>query len=226
MLLTIFTILIMLALGYAYLREGVFTAFTMCCNVLIAGLVAFNFWEPLADLLEGPFSSTFLRGYEDALCLFVLFCLTLGALRTVTNALANREMGIHPIIHRAGGVLFGLLTGYLASGFLLCALQTLPWHERFMFFDPTYEEGSGGLRRVLPADRVWLAMMLRAGAYPFANDVDPRASDTTSPYDRYYTFDKHATFEYRYARYRRYGDGREPVEYHHELDQELHGPTQ
>jgi len=52
MLLTVLTILVTLAVGYAYMREGLFTAFCMCCNVLIAGLLAFNFFEPLAELLE------------------------------------------------------------------------------------------------------------------------------------------------------------------------------
>ena len=40
MLLTVLTILVTLAVGYAYMREGLFTAFCMCCNVLIAGLLA------------------------------------------------------------------------------------------------------------------------------------------------------------------------------------------
>src|SRR5262249_57124072 len=134
-------------------------------------------------------------------------------------------MNVPPLLHRGGGVVFGMITGYLVSGFLLCVLQTLPWHERFMFFDPTYEQGAG-LRRVLPADRVWLAMMFRAGAYAFANYEDPVNIDPNSPYERFYTFDKYGTFEYRYARYRRYGDDRDPVVYMHEVDQQLHGPIQ
>jgi hypothetical protein len=224
MLLPVLTILIMLGVGYAYLREGVFTAFTMCCNVLIAGLVSFNFYEPLADLLDSSFESSFLHGYEDGLCMLALFCVTLGGLRTATNALANVQMSLPPLLQRGGGVLFGLLTGYLTVGFMLCALQTLPWHENFMFFDPSYENNVG-LRRVLPPDRVWLAMMFRAGAYSFANEQDPQAK-TDTIYDRFYTFDKYGTFEYRYARYRRYGDSREPIVYQHELDQELRGPGQ
>ena len=218
--------LITLALGYAYMREGLFTAFTMCCNVILAGLVAFNFWEPLADLLDPTFSGNVLHGYEDAFCMLALFCITLAALRTVTNALANTQISLPVLLDRGGGVLFGMLTGYLATGFLLCAFQTLPWNENFMFFDPSYEPGGGGIRRVLPADRVWLAMMFRAGAFSFANAEDSLAKDQNSNYDRFYTFDKYGTFEYRYARYRRYGNGRDPVVYGHEMDQELRGPRE
>jgi hypothetical protein len=223
MLLTIITILVSLALGYAYLREGLFTAFTMCCNLIISGLVAFNFWEPLADMLDSPLSNSVLHGYEDIFCLLALFCVTLGALRTVTNMLANAQITLPPLVDRGGGVLFGIITGYLATGFLMCAFQTMPWHENFMFFDPSYDSSSG-LRRVMPPDRVWLAMMFRAGAYPFSNKQDSATKDPESYYDQFYTFDKSGTFEYRYARFRRYGDTRDPVVYQHELDQDLRGP--
>src|SRR6266852_4062581 len=64
MLLGFLTIAITLALAYAYYREGLFTAFTMFCNVFLGGLIAFNFWEPLAALLEPILAGTFLRGYE------------------------------------------------------------------------------------------------------------------------------------------------------------------
>src|SRR6202040_4123473 len=111
-----------------------------------AGLVAFNFFEPLAELLEGGLASTPLHGYEDAFCLLILFCITLGALRTVTNILANAQISLPQALQRGGGVVFGMLTGYLVMGFLLCAFQTMPWHENFMYFDPTYDS-SNMLRR-------------------------------------------------------------------------------
>jgi uncharacterized membrane protein required for colicin V production len=222
-MLAFFTVLIMLAVAYAYLREGLFTAAVMCCNVFLAGLVAFNFWEPLADLLEPLLAGTILHGLEDALCLVGLFCVTLGALRTVTNLLSRTQIQFPEVLQRMGGVVFGLLTGYLVAGFLVCMLQTLPWHENFMSFDPLYEAGGeSAARHILPPDRVWLAMMYRAGAYAFANNEDPRGAASSSLYDRYMTFDKYGSFELRYARFRRYGDSREPSPYLGEFDQEIH----
>lgn len=224
MLLGFLTVLIMLAVAYAYWREGIFTACVMFVNVFFAGLVAFNFWEPLADLLDEQFQGTFLKGYEDSLCLVGLFAVTLGALRTVTNALARTEIRFVPWLRQAGGALFGLATGYVLSGFLLCVLQTLPWHQNFMFFEP-YEPDQMGLRRLLPPDRVWLAMMHRAGAYGFAAAEDPQPPDTDDrgdPFVRYLTFDKYGTFELRYLRYRRYSDERDSLEYDGIFDLQLH----
>ena len=167
-MLAFFTIVIMLAVGYAFMVEGLFTACTMCINVLLAGLIAFNFFEPLARLLEDQVVGTFLEGYGDAVCIVLIFSLALFGLRTVTNQLANIEIDFPQIPQRLGGAIFGMATGYLISGMLLTTFQTLPFHVNFLGFNPEYEEGMM-VRRVLPPDRVWLALMHRAGSYAFAN---------------------------------------------------------
>ena len=191
MLLGVLTVFIMLAVTYAFWQEGVLTAFTMLCNVILAGVVAFNLWEPLADLLDPLLAGSFLHGYEDSVCLVLLFSLTLGLLRLATNNLANRLVEYHPVLQQGGSVLCGLLTGYLASGFLLCVLQTLPWNRHFMGFESKVDPEAAGakIRRVMPPDRVWLAMMHRAGLAPLSQ---------ASP-----TFDADGSFEERYWRYRR-----------------------
>ena len=202
------TIFMMLGVGYAYLREGLLTAFAMLCNVLLAGFITFNFWEPLADILAPAFSGMFLAGYEDFICMMGLFAVTLGVLRTATNVLANVLVQFPLTIQRTGGFLVGMLVGYLAWGFLVCAFQTMPWHQNFLGFDYEYRSGSEGtLRRFLPPDRVWLALMQRGGAYTFSNQEDERRSrDSTSLTDRFKTFDQDGAFEYNYWRYRRLND--------------------
>ncbi len=207
-----FTVLIMAIVAYAHTREGVFTAFLMTCNVCLSGLVAFGYWEPLADQLEGALGQTFLHGFEDVMCLMLLFSVTFLVLRWLTNLLAPTHMIYHPVILQGGGAFFGLVTGYLVSGFLVCMIQTLPLSETFSGFDISKERESL-FSRGLPPDRVFLGGLRRAGAYAFTfrkngwyqNDdwnEDP-AADSGSIYDRYYTFDKYGTFELRYARYRR-----------------------
>jgi hypothetical protein len=224
-LLGLITILIMLGLAFVYLREGLFTAFLMSVNVVLAGLVAFNFWEPLANLLGQALAASFLAGCEDFFCLLFLFCAALGLLRTITNALANAEIAFPDLLQRGGGAFFGMVTGYLASGILVCVLQTLPWHENFLGFDPHQDaEAPSVLRRLLPSDRAWLALLFRAGAYPFANRQESGAAVDATRYDRFYTFDRHGTFEARYARYRRHASGQEPAVYQHEFDKEVHSP--
>jgi hypothetical protein len=207
-MLSFLTILLMVALGYAFLVEGIFTACLMCCNVFFAGLIAFNFWEPIANQLDTLFARSFMEGYEDWLTLVLLFALSLALLRTITNTLDNTLIEFDEYMQRIGGAIFGVVTGYLVSGFLICVLQTLPWHENFMNFDPILNANEGPLARLFPPDRVWLALMHRAGEVPLSAGDDQ-------------TFDKFGTFELRYGRFRRFGESRPAYPYGGEFEREL-----
>jgi hypothetical protein len=201
-----FTILVMLGVAYAYLREGLLTAFAMLINVLIAGTIAFNFFEPLASMMEPTLSNTFFAGYEDFVCLIAIFSIVLGLLRTVINTISASMVQYPAPLQRPGGAVVGLVVGYFTCGFLICALQTLPWHQNFMNFEWELKGGPEPIRRFLPPDRVWLAFMHRSGAYHFANEEDPKGKESNSTYDKYKTFDPDGVFELNYARYRRYND--------------------
>ncbi len=219
MLLVVLTFAIALAVAYAHLREGLMTGFTMTVNVLIAGVVTFSFWEPIADQLEPLFKDSFLAGTEDAICMVFLFALSLGLLRVATNSLAPKEPEFPATVQRVGGAFFGLISGYLVAGFLVCLLQTLPWAEDFMGFE--YRVGperpaKAALPRPFPPDRVWLSLMQSLSTHAFATDDEP--------------FDKGGTYELRYGRYRRdqkvdKGGATQyqpPAPYGGELDKELH----
>jgi hypothetical protein len=186
------TVLVMiLVMIYALLRWGVLRAFCACCNVLAAGVVAFNFFEPAAASLDPKLEGTSLHGCEDAVCLVALFGATFGLLYLLMWALARKRPAYHPGLQYGGAAVFGLLAGYLLSGFLLCALDTLPLGPYLPGFQANIDPDARGvrLRRVLPPDRAWLALMHRAGLGPFAR--------------RGPTFDADGSFEFRYQRLRR-----------------------
>jgi hypothetical protein len=120
-------------------------------------------------------------------------------------------MDYNPVFTQFGGAFVGLIVGYLVSGFLICVLQTLPWHENFLDFEPRRRD-EHQWRRYLPPDRVWLALMRHAGASPFSNRALPEP-ESDSLYDTYDTFDRDGAFEVNYLRHRRYNDNRPPVPY-------------
>jgi hypothetical protein len=216
-MITVFTIVIILIVGYAQLREGLFTACTVLVNVVLAGLVAFGLFEPFAAWLEPNLSGNFLANTEDFLALILLFCVAFVLLRSLTNYLAPEMIAFDGNV-QFGGAAIGLLSGYLLAGFLICAMETLPLHENFLDFQPR-QTGDTGPRSVFPPDRVWLALMRHAGAH--ALSWEESDSGAESDYDRFNTFDKNASFEVRYLRYRRHNDSRGPAEYKHEFDREL-----
>ncbi len=191
MLLGFFTFIIMLAGVYAFWRQGVLPAFAMTVNILLAGLIAFNFFEPIAEQLDSMLADSFLHGYEDSICLVALFSATLAFLRWASNELIHTIIHYNPILQQGGAVLFGLLAGYLVAGFLTCVAQTLPANEHFLQLDPLVKVDSSGKisHRILPADRVWLALMHRASKAAFDWEET--------------TFDPDGSFELRYAHERR-----------------------
>ncbi|MFL5241115.1 MAG: CvpA family protein [Gemmataceae bacterium] len=193
-MLAFLTVAIMGITGFVYFREGLLTAFAMFCNVFLSGLLAFCFWEPLADVLDPLLAKNALHGYEDFLALFLLFSVPLLIFRWLTNVLAPHAVEFYTGLQEGGGAFFGLAMGYLLSGFLVCMLQTLPWHQEFMGFNAEYSPSQTGaaLRRVLPPDRVWLGLMNRASLVIFSTAGKG--------------FDNHGSFELRYSRYRRYND--------------------
>ena len=203
MALGIFTVIVMGICAYAYWREGPLTAFAMCVNVILAGLLAFNFWEPIADQLESVFEGSFAEGTEDGLALMLIFLPVLALLRWITNSIASTHMEYPPILYRAGAVVFGLLTGYLLSGFLVCVLQTLPLQQNFLTFEVAEPGKSHPLRRLMPPDLVWLAMMHRVS--------DDKRLGGDEP------FDKNCNFELRYQRHRRFDESGNPLQWRGEL---------
>ncbi len=194
MILGFFTFIIMLAGVYAFWRQGVLPAFAMAVNILLAGLVAFNFFEPIAAQLESMLADSFLQGYEDSFCLVALFSLTLAFLRWASNELIHTIILYNPILQQGGAVLFGLLAGYLVAGFLSCVARTLPADEHFLQMEPRVKVDSSGKisHSIFPPDRVWLALMHRASRAAFDWDET--------------TFDPDGSFELRYA-HERHGVG-------------------
>jgi uncharacterized membrane protein required for colicin V production len=200
-MLLVAVLLVMLACGYSQYRNGLFSSCAMLIMVFLAGVTAFGFFEPIADILEPYFQGSALSGAEDMLALTALFAVTLFALRFLSNFL-NPEMIEHQgALQHFGAAGVGLITGYFVAGFLLCAVQTLPLDERFMGFEPR-SPGEPAHRMLYPGDRVWLAMMRHAGASPLAWQ-DEQSPTSDASVDRYFTFDRNATFELRYTRYRR-----------------------
>src|SRR5439155_5072332 len=96
-MLVIATLVIMLAAAYAQYRNGLFTSIAMLMMVLLSGLTAFGFWEPLADVLDMAAQQNLkaLAGTEDMVVLAVLFGVTFGMLRLAYSYLAPEMIDQH-----------------------------------------------------------------------------------------------------------------------------------
>jgi hypothetical protein len=185
----VLTLIVIIVVVLMMINEGLLTAITTCVNVVLAGMVSFSFYEPLAAYLET--SLTFMADYVDAVAMAGLFMLAMGLLRMITNQLGNEEAEMSALFQQVMTGLVSAVTGYLMAGFLTVMLSTMPVTETFMGHDPAaHPEKLEGLQHVVPPDRVWLGLMHGLGAGPFSQD-DWR------------TFDPDGTWPMRHARQRR-----------------------
>src|SRR5580693_10378972 len=70
---------------YGLTSEGLWGAALMFFNVLFSAMIAFNFYETVADLID---STGIPWGFSDTLSMLGLFCISLGMFRMTTETIA------------------------------------------------------------------------------------------------------------------------------------------
>jgi hypothetical protein len=133
--------------------EGAWSAGFTFVSVLLAGLLAMNFFEPLANYLEAAIAgSPEWAARWDVISLVGLFALFVFLLRFLTEYLAPTFMPVQPMVHEVGRWGFGVLTGYVSMAVLLTALHTAPLPREFLGFAPERKNLLG----IVAPDRQWL----------------------------------------------------------------------
>lgn len=146
---------------YCISTEGAWGAANAFLCVLIAALMAMNYFEPLADFLEARIGYHY-KNYTDVVALLGLFIgLTFG-LRLGSESLAPLYIRLPAIVDQLGKWAFGALTGYLTMAFLLMALHTAPLPREFLGFKPERKNFLG-----MAPDRQWLGFVQHVTEKPF-----------------------------------------------------------
>ena len=177
---------------YFVANEGLWGAAQTFLCVLLAGLIAMNYFEPLAGFLDG-IAPTY-KSYMDIIALAGLFIGLVFSLRMGSEHLSPVYIGLPSTLDQLGKWLFGAATGYLTMAFLLAALHTAPFPREFMGFKPERNNFFG-----MAPDRQWLGFVQYVTEKPFVGtifqDVETkqliskafdgryeRLGDKTSPY--------------------------------------------
>jgi hypothetical protein len=201
----VFAFLIIL-MTYALSAEGLWGAALMFFNVLFGGLIAFNFYEPLARLID---STGVGWGFSDALSLLSIFCVSVMLLRMTTETLAPAMVRFPVPIYHAGRLFFALATSLVSMAILILAFHTAPVHKRiFGAIDYKYKPPFG-----LGLDHQWLGFFQYTTGEVFAR----YGSGTRDPYNTYgksgnqripvRVFDPRATWLLDHQVARPYGEG-------------------
>jgi hypothetical protein len=130
--------------------EGVWGAVLTCLSVVLGGLLAMNFFEPMAAVMERSIPGW--GNYWDIVCLIGLFIGFVTAFRVATDRISPTFTQTASAFQEAGRWGAGFLTGYVTMAFLLTALHTAPLPREFLGFAPERKN----FFSVTAPDRQWL----------------------------------------------------------------------
>jgi hypothetical protein len=157
-------IILFLALGvtYALISEGLWGSALMFFNVLFAGMIAFNFYEPLAKLLD---STGINWGFSDTLCMLGVFCVALVVLRMTTETIAPAMVRFPTAVYHGGRIVFALAGGAVTVAIIVLAFHAAPVHKKiFSAVDHTSKPPFG-----MGLDHMWLAFFQYETGQIFSN---------------------------------------------------------
>lgn len=149
-------LLLAILVGVAYLvaAEGPQGAAVTFLAVLFSGLVAMNFFEPLAIFLTSNFMGSLEWQHRwDIIAFLGLFAAGVTAIRMLGDKLFPTYAEVDNLFYEASRWGLGLATGYISMAIILTSLHMAPLPREFMGFAP---EANNFLSIAAP-DRQWLA---------------------------------------------------------------------
>ena len=153
-------IVVLIIIGCAvfqYFKGTIVRAFATIVVAIIAGLVAFGFFEALANVFisrGGDSKFISLVPWAQTLSFILLYVLIFAILQTGLTFLTRQPVDLGVLPERIGRVICGILLGLLVSGFLLTAFQMAPLPVGYPYkrFDPVKLEADSPNRVLFNAD--------------------------------------------------------------------------
>lgn len=153
-MLTLLLCLIFVIVAAARWFQGLWSNAIALINVLLAMMLAFNYFEPVADLLDRVgHSYTYLW---DFLALWGVFVLSFIPLRLLTDMLSRRRVAFDFWVEMVGRSLLSLWIAWLLISFICASLHTAPLGPHPLGFQ---RSPTAGCWLGLAPDRYWLGFL-------------------------------------------------------------------
>lgn len=150
-LLPLALVVLMVGVFAALMTQGLWGNLLMLFNVVVSGLLAINFYEPIAKYLTGLVPSGTM--FWDIIAIWAVFGLALVILKMATDQVSRVKVRFKKPLELAGGYLLAACTAYVFMAFAALTLHLAPLSRDFMW---------GGFRAEDPIffgfspDRQWL----------------------------------------------------------------------
>ncbi|MBI3467350.1 MAG: hypothetical protein HY000_30440 [Planctomycetes bacterium] len=168
----------MLGIGWCVSSEGLWGAALMFVNVMFAGLVAFDLYEPVAKFID--LNLGFMAAFADFVALVLLFAIAFTVIRIATDNLGPTMVRFPTWVYHIGRYGFAGATAWYLMGMILCILQTAPIHKQFLGYKwDTHAVWTAGV------DRFWLGYVQTTTERVFDRSP-PKMFDAKSKFIREY----------------------------------------
>ncbi|MFO1023420.1 MAG: CvpA family protein [Planctomycetales bacterium] len=154
--------------------EGLWGSVLTFFCVVISGLLAMNFFEPLASLLDAQIPAW--KGMFDYIALVGLFAGFTVGLRELCAYMSPVSIEVWPALYQGGRWAFAAATGYVTMAILLTALHTSMLPRAFLGFSPERRN----FFEITAPDRQWLAFTQHATGDLFYRNVVIQHSTATT----------------------------------------------
>lgn len=146
-------------------EEGTWNAVILFVGVIISGLLAMNFFEPFAIILQNFVPAV--KVHADFIMLVGLFAGLITGYRFLSEYFAPTYIMVPGWLDTPARWLFGAATGYVTMAIMLTALHTAHLPREFLGFTP---ERKNFLEMAAP-DRQWLGFTQYVTEYPYASYI-------------------------------------------------------
>ncbi len=132
MILILIAALLILVIAYLQAIQGLFSALIMMIVSILSAVVAFNFYQPLAE----AFLYERIPEAAEGIALAVLFIVPLIGLRLGLDALITKNIELNKWVDLGGGGFLGLIAGIICTGVLTTAMQMFPFDKAILSYEP------------------------------------------------------------------------------------------
>ena len=156
-------------------QDGIWGNCLRLVNVLFAGLLAMNFYEPVAKFMTRPGDYASFMKYDDLqtftaffdfLAFWVCFVFFAAIMIAVTDQVSRVRVRFMQVAERAGGVVLSLIIGWVMSGIVLVSLHLAPLCE-YPFLG-CFQPQSNMFLGMLAPDREWLGFTRYQSLYGYS----------------------------------------------------------
>lgn len=156
-------VIILGCIAYQYLKGTLVKAFAAVITAVCASVVAFTYFEPLANVL---ISRNKLVPWSQLLAFVLLFVVAFAVLQTIASLLTRRPVDLGLAPERIGRVLCGIILGLLMSGLVLTAAAMAPIPTKYPYqrFNPARPDAEKPAKGLFNADGFaagWFSILSR-----------------------------------------------------------------